>query len=230
MDVPTATGQRFKFNPERTIDDLIKTGVQNTFMQYSKSADRGPYKARNDIAKALQSLANIIPPPKPPKSQAGPQSIPRQVEYFSAVQRTQVEIFMDIDTDTLAVENLPVYGDKNASLTEDEKRNDEFRAYVADWISKALEVCYNPIAQIVLTGVYSTLVQAEDTTGPFVEQFEKHIQLLKQLATIYKRAEIEDLDSGKGAFSFGIAVEEGLRAVEAKQSEGVQENPAWEDD
>lgn len=55
----------------------------------------------------------------------------------------------------------------------------------------------------------------------FIDSWEQNVELFAQLAELYEKARLEDLDQEKGCYSHGLAVEEGLRALGLVMEERV---------
>lgn len=222
MESSTKPYQLFKFNPELSVAATIKSGVLTSFSHYSKDSTVPADRIKLDIAEALRSLAEVKVPAQWTEEKAPRAKTRRAYKFFSSRELALVEIEEDPETDILTIEHIPMMEKEAASVkTADQRRNTAFKGDVAELIVESVSVCRSPVVETVLKGIYSVLILAEDSAGSFVEEFEKHLELFKQLTRVYESARLEDLDRSKGCYSHGIAVEEGLKMIGEAQAGDV---------
>lgn len=197
----------FKFDPKDSIASLLKAGVLKSFRHYSKQPEKTTEQVRHDIANSLRSLTDIVVLPPGEGEKTSKRKKEQPIQFYSAHQGALVETVRDTTTNRLMTERFVV--NKSDGLNKNE-RNENFKNDVA---GHALNMVDNDIVKTVLNGIYTTLEKAEDTVGPFIEQFEQHVEMFEQLAVIFEHAEEENLAKGKGCYNHALAVDEGMRAL-----------------
>ena len=205
--------QFFHFNTEDSVPAIIKIGVFKSFRHYMKHSTSTAEQVRHDIANSLRSLTDIVALTPGEDAKASKSKKTQEIKFYSAHHNALVEIFRDEAIDAFMTERFAINKYKGPKIPTTDERNENFKNDVAGWISHALSVVDNSVVKTVLNGIYTTLEKAEDTVGPFVEQFEKHVELFEQLAVIYEHAEEENLAKEKGCYNHAIAVEEGMKAL-----------------
>lgn len=200
----------FEFDAEDSVANLIKAGVFRSFRHYSKQPAKDAKQVRNDIVKSLRSLTDIVALPPDEDGKVSKHKKQQEIKFYSTQQQALVEISHDEATDRLTTERFAMY--RRNGLSKDE-RNENFKADVAGWIAHALSIVDSDVVKTVLNGIYTTLEKSEDTVGPFIEQFEKHVELFEKLAIICEHAEDENLTKEKGCYNHALAVDEGMKAL-----------------
>lgn len=213
MEIAERPATLFAFDVAQPVSNNLKLGIQKVFTTYGKSTKTTRNEARKHIVSALHAIASVQPPSKPAKRGTHLTKRPHGYKFFSAVEDTLVTFYKNGADEPFRRESDPLFHKDKSSKSANQARNDKFKDLVSAWIIDAIKNKQNEVFVATLSMVFSILADAEDAAGPFVEVFEAHVGLLKQLADVYEFARLEDLNLSKGAFGHGLAVEEGLKAV-----------------
>lgn len=77
----------------------------------------------------------------------------------------------------------------------------------------------NEVEDTIFAGVWHVLRAAEDFEGPFLIAFKRLQPMLGQLKEVYEREDAAVLDSRRGCYSPGMAVEEALIRYDVMREE-----------